>query len=94
MRTSSAWFHTVACVFIVDEMRGIIEVVLVENQRGWSAHGLRCGGLAVRDILRAEGLEERMGYSDRRIGVADVIDEFQGGTESAQGPRPQEPAAE
>jgi len=48
----------------------------------------------VRDILRAEGLEERIGYFGRRIGVADVIDEFQGGTGSAHGPRPQEPAAE
>jgi MFS superfamily sulfate permease-like transporter len=32
----------------------------------------------VRDILRAEGLEERLGYFGRRISVADVIDEFQG----------------
>ena len=32
----------------------------------------------VRDILRAEGLEERVGYFGRRISVADVIDEFQG----------------
>ena len=32
----------------------------------------------VRDILRAEGLEERVGYFDRRVSVADVIDEFQG----------------
>lgn len=30
----------------------------------------------VRDLLRAEGLEERMGYFGRRISVADVIDEF------------------
>jgi len=35
---------------------------------------------AVRDILRAEGLEERVGHFDRRISVADVIDELQGGT--------------
>ena len=32
----------------------------------------------VRDTLRAEGLEEEVGYFGRRIGVADVIDEFQG----------------
>jgi hypothetical protein len=32
---------------------------------------------AVRDILRAEGLEELVGYFDRKISVADVIDEFQ-----------------
>jgi len=33
---------------------------------------------AVRDILRAEGLEERVGHIDRRVSVADVVDEFQG----------------
>jgi hypothetical protein len=32
----------------------------------------------VRDILRAEGLEERVGDFGRRITVADVVDEFQG----------------
>jgi len=31
----------------------------------------------VRDILRAEGLEEGVGYLGRRISVADVIDEFE-----------------
>jgi len=31
----------------------------------------------VRDMLRAEGLEEFIGYFGRRISVADVIDEFQ-----------------
>jgi high affinity sulfate transporter 1 len=35
---------------------------------------------AVRDILRAEGLEERVGHFDRRGSVADVIDELQDGT--------------
>jgi len=34
----------------------------------------------VRDILRAEGMEELVGYFGRRIAVADVIDEFQGTT--------------
>lgn len=33
---------------------------------------------AVRDILRAEGLEESIGYFGRRITLADVVDEFQG----------------
>ena len=32
----------------------------------------------VRDILRAEGLEESVGYFGRRITVADVVNEFQG----------------
>ena len=33
---------------------------------------------SVRDILRAEGLAERVGSIDRRVAVADVIAEFQG----------------
>ena len=33
---------------------------------------------AVRDILRAEGLEERVGSVSRGISMADVIEEFQG----------------
>ena len=41
---------------------------------------------AVRDILRAEGLEERVGYFGRRITVADAIDEFQGRTGTATNP--------
>ena len=39
----------------------------------------------VRDILRAEGLEEPVGYFGRRISVADVIDEFQGRTGTGDG---------
>ena len=35
---------------------------------------------AVRDILRAEGLEERVGYFGRGVTVADAIDELQGGS--------------
>jgi MFS superfamily sulfate permease-like transporter len=34
---------------------------------------------SVRDILRAEQLEERVGHLGRRTAVADVIDEFNGG---------------
>ena len=33
---------------------------------------------ALRDLLRAEGLEEQVGYFGRRISVADVVDEFEG----------------
>ena len=43
---------------------------------------------AVRDILRAEGLEERVGYFGRRITVADVVNEFQGRTAPADQPNP------
>jgi SulP family sulfate permease len=42
----------------------------------------------VRDILRAEGLEESVGDFGRRITVADVIDEFQGHTSPAVQPNP------
>jgi SulP family sulfate permease len=41
-----------------------------------------------RDILRAEGLEESVGYFGRRITVADVVDEFQGRTAPADQPNP------
>ncbi|GJL69715.1 MAG: hypothetical protein NPIRA06_23500 [Nitrospirales bacterium] len=36
----------------------------------------------VRDILRAEGLEKRVGYFGPRVSVADVIDEFHGSKET------------
>jgi sulfate permease, SulP family len=36
------------------------------------AHG------AVRDAFRVEGLEERFGSFDRRVSIADVVDEFRG----------------
>jgi hypothetical protein len=29
-------------------------------------------------VLRAEGLEETVGYFGRRISVADIVDEFEG----------------
>jgi anti-anti-sigma regulatory factor len=32
---------------------------------------------SVRDLLRAERLEERVGPIDRRVTVADVVEEFQ-----------------
>jgi hypothetical protein len=32
----------------------------------------------VRDLLRAEGTEESLGYFGRRSAVADVIDELRG----------------
>jgi hypothetical protein len=35
-------------------------------------------GARRRDMLRAEGLEERAGYFGRRIAAVDVVDEFEG----------------
>jgi MFS superfamily sulfate permease-like transporter len=48
----------------------------------------------VRDILRAEELEESVGYFGRRISVADVIDEFEGRVMPGEaiGPSPAEAA--
>jgi high affinity sulfate transporter 1 len=37
---------------------------------------------AVRDMLRADGMEERVGYFGRRSSVAEIVDEFQGRTEA------------
>ena len=38
---------------------------------------------AVRDVLRAEKLREHVGPIDRRVSVADVVDECQRSTRSA-----------
>jgi MFS superfamily sulfate permease-like transporter len=53
---------------------------LEEELRG-SAITVRLVGAraSVRDILRAEGLEEHVGQIDRRLTVEDVVEEFQRG---------------
>ncbi len=57
--------------------------MLAKLHEALKAQGVRLRLVAahasVRDILRAEGLEDRIGYFGRRISVADAIDEFQGG---------------
>ncbi|MDM0028963.1 SulP family inorganic anion transporter [Variovorax saccharolyticus] len=56
--------------------------MLTKLQQELAAAGIRMRLVAahapVRDILRAEGLEENVGYFGRRISVADAIDEFEG----------------
>jgi sulfate permease, SulP family len=56
--------------------------MLAKLHEALQAQGIRlrvvAAHAAARDILRAEGLEERIGYFGRRISVADAIDEFQG----------------
>jgi sulfate permease, SulP family len=47
----------------------------------------------VRDILRAEGLAERVGTFGRTVSLADVIDESQGSTPAGQPPALNAPAA-
>ena len=51
------------------------------------AHG------AVRDILRADGLEERIGYFGRRMSLADLIDEHRGEAGPCDAPGPASAAA-
>jgi SulP family sulfate permease len=53
---------------------------LEEELRG-AAIAVRLVGAraSVRDILRAEGLEEHVGHIDRRVTVEDVVEEFQRG---------------
>ncbi len=46
--------------------------------------GARAG---VRDLLRAEGLEQRVGHIDRRLTLADVIEDFQQSAPGALGAR-------
>ena len=58
--------------------------MLATLQAALQATGIRlrlvAAHAAVRDMLRAEGLEERVGYFGRHISVADAIDEFHGST--------------
>ena len=56
---------------------------------------LRMGGAhaGVRDILRAEGLEERAGYFGRRVAAIDIVDEFEGIAAAAASSADDRPAA-
>jgi high affinity sulfate transporter 1 len=56
-------------------MLATLQAVLLEAGVPLRLVGARA---TVRDILRAEGLEEGAGSIDRRVTLADVIDEFQG----------------
>jgi len=47
----------------------------------------------VRDILRAEGLEERAGYFGRRVAAIDIVDEFEGIAAAAASSADDRPAA-
>jgi SulP family sulfate permease len=60
-------------------------LTLQEGVQGLGSTLRLVGALAtVRDILRLEGLEERVGHIDRRVSVADVVDEFQRGAEAVR----------
>jgi MFS superfamily sulfate permease-like transporter len=49
-----------------------------ELQSAGIAFRLASAHATVRDILRAEGLEERAGYFGRRVTAVDAVDEFEG----------------
>jgi MFS superfamily sulfate permease-like transporter len=57
--------------------------MLAKLHEALKAQGIRLRLVAahapVRDLLRAEGLEERVGYFGRRTSVADAIDELDAG---------------
>jgi MFS superfamily sulfate permease-like transporter len=57
----------------------------LHGELGSAGIRLRLAGAhaAVRDILRAEGLEERAGYFGRRVTAVDAVDEFEGRAQSA-----------
>ena len=61
-------------------------MILVTAAHGTQGRRLVAAHAPVRDILRAEGLEERLGYFGRRISVADAIDEFDGTNPAAPVP--------
>jgi SulP family sulfate permease len=54
----------------------------LHEQLGSSGTAVRVVGAraGVRDLLRAEHLDDRVGHIDRRASVADVVEEFQQGT--------------
>ena len=54
----------------------------LQDQLGTTGASMRVVGAraGVRDLLRAEHLDDRVGHIDRRMTVADVVEEFQRGT--------------
>ncbi len=62
------------------DLAGVRMLATLQEELGATGVGLRLIGAraTVRDILRAEGMVERVGHIDRRISVADLIDEVQG----------------
>ena len=62
------------------DLAGVRMLAALQEELGAAGVDLRLVGAraTVRDILRAEGMEERVGHIDRRISVADLIDEVQG----------------
>ncbi len=66
------------------DLAGVRMLATLQAELQAAGIGLRLVGAraTVRDILRAEGLEERVGYFGRKISVADVIEDFQNKTDT------------
>ena len=78
----------VVCDLSTSPMVDIAGARLLENlQAELQAAGVRLrlvmAHASVRDILRAEGLEDSVGHIGRKVSLADAVDEFQGKTETA-----------
>ncbi|WP_375739005.1 SulP family inorganic anion transporter [Pseudomonas boanensis] len=82
---SSSPYIDLAGVRMFEALHGELQAVGI-RLRPVAAHA------EVRDMLRAEGLEERFGYFGRKLSVADVIDEFQGKAATEAPPDLPEPA--
>ena len=83
IRSTPGPLKLVICDLVISPMVDLAGArMLAGLQKELQAAGIRLRLVAAhasaRDILRAEGLEERVGYFGRRITVADAIDEFQG----------------
>ena len=88
IRSSTGPLKLVVCDLSVSPMVDLAGArMLAELHAQLQSAGVRlrlvAAHAAVRDILRAEGLEERVGYFGRRITVADAVDDFHGGTAAA-----------
>jgi sulfate permease, SulP family len=84
VRATPGPLKLVICDLVISPMVDIAGArMLASLQKELQAVGIRLklvsAHASARDILRAEGLEERVGYFGRRITVADAIDEFQTG---------------
>jgi SulP family sulfate permease len=83
VRAAPAPLKLVICDLVISPMVDLAGArMLAGLQKELQAAGiglkLVAAHASARDILRAEGLEERVGYFGRRTTVADAIDEFQG----------------
>jgi MFS superfamily sulfate permease-like transporter len=83
IRSSTAPVRLVACDLSTTPMVDVAGARMLrklhgELQSAGIAFRLAGAHATVRDILRAEGLEERAGYFGRRIAAVDVVDEFEG----------------